>query len=66
MLFSKRKLVEGKALIFKGKLNDNFGLASCPWGPVTANRVDLLIEIYVIYTKNEAPRSDGLGATGVH
>ena len=24
-------------------------LASCPWGPVTANGVDLLTEIYVIY-----------------
>ena len=23
-------------------------LASCPWGPVTANGVDLLTEIYVI------------------
>ncbi len=27
----------------------NVGLASCPWGPVTANGVDLLTEIYVIY-----------------
>ncbi len=49
-------------------------LASCPWGPVTANGVDILTEMYVIYmkrktylhTKNEAPRSNGLGATGVH
>ena len=24
-------------------------LASCPWGPVTANGVDLLTEMYVIY-----------------
>ena len=24
-------------------------LASCPWGPVTANGVDLLTEIYAIY-----------------
>ena len=28
---------------------DNSLLASCPWGPVTANWVDLLIEMYVIY-----------------
>ncbi len=26
-------------------------LASCPWGPVTANGVDLLTKIYVIYTE---------------
>ncbi len=24
-------------------------LASCPWGPVTANGVDLLTKLYVIY-----------------
>ncbi len=50
-------------------------LASCPWGPVTANGVDILTEMYVIYmernttylhTKTEAPRSNGLGTTGVH
>ncbi len=29
--------------------SDNRLLASCPWGPVTANGVDLLTEIYVIY-----------------
>ncbi len=45
---------------------DNRLLASCPLGPVTANGVDLLTEIYVIYTKNDAPRSNGLGSTGVH
>ncbi len=27
----------------------NIRLASCPWGPITANRVDLLTEIYTIY-----------------
>ncbi len=27
----------------------NARLASCPWGPDTANGVDLLTEIYVIY-----------------
>ncbi len=30
-------------------------LASCPWGPVTANGVDLLTEIHVIYTMPIAP-----------
>ncbi len=30
-------------------------LASCPWGPVTADGVDLLTEMYVI----QAPRSIG-------
>ena len=48
---------------------DNILLASCPWGPVTANGVDILTEMYVLYmkrdTSHEAPRSNGLGATGV-
>ena len=30
------------------QLNNAETLASCPWGPVTANGVDLLTEIYVI------------------
>ena len=30
-------------------VQENSTLASCPWGPVTANGVDLLTEIYVIY-----------------
>ena len=34
---------------------ENITLASCPWGPFTANGVDLLTEIYVI----QAPRSIG-------
>ncbi len=29
--------------------HNNITLASCPWGPVTANGADLLTEIYVIY-----------------
>ena len=53
---------------------ENCGLASCPWGRVTANRVDLLTEIYTIYmethishrafhlhAKNQAPRSIACG-----
>ncbi len=35
----------------------NDKLASCPWGPVTANGVDTLTEMYVIYS---------LGAAGLH
>ena len=31
------------------ELEGNVILASCPWGPVTANWVHLLTEIYVIY-----------------
>ena len=34
----------------------NEGLASCLWGPVTANGVDLLTKIYVIW---QAHRSNG-------
>ncbi len=50
-------------------------LASCPWGPATAHGVGILIKLHVIYMercsshraiKNEAPRSNGLGATGLH
>ena len=37
-------------------------LASCPWGPVTANWMGLLTEMYVIYmerSKNQAHRPSG-------
>ena len=34
-------------------------LASCPWGPLTANGVDLLTEMYVIYIEIQVPRSIG-------
>ena len=47
-------------------LQENKELASCPWGPVTANGVDILSEMYVIYMEREAPRYDGLGPTGLH
>ena len=40
-------------------------LASCPWGPVTVNGVDLLTEMYVIFPHG-ASRSNGLYATDVH
>ncbi len=33
----------------EGLISSIHVLASCPWGPVTANGVDLLTEIYVIY-----------------
>ncbi len=36
--------------------SNNYGLASCPWGPVTANGVDLLTEIYII-CRCRTPRS---------
>ena len=39
-----------------GMLCWNVLLASCPWGPVTANGVVLLIEIYVIYMKMHTSR----------
>ncbi len=47
-------------------LCSNLLLASCPWGPVTANGVDLLTEIYVTYMerKNQAPRSIGCSSIG--
>ncbi len=38
-------------------------LASCPWGPVTANGVDLLTEIYH-HTKIHFRRSIGCGKKG--
>ena len=33
----------------KSTSGNNILHASCPWGPVTANGVDLLTKIYVIY-----------------
>ena len=58
-LFEKAKMTIAKKepswshiSLFSGK--GNTGLASCPWGPVTANGVDLLTEIYVIY-QNSGP-----------
>ena len=35
-------------------------LASCPWGPVTVNGVDLLTEIYVIYMETHIPKFSSL------
>ena len=32
----------------------NYKLASCPWGPVTANGVDLLTKIYIINMETHA------------
>ena len=40
---------------------DNIVLASCPWGPVTANGVDLLTEIYMIYMETHIPKFRPLG-----
>ena len=37
-------------------------LASCPWGPVTANGVDLLTEMYVIYMERNTSPLCPLGA----
>ena len=31
----------------------NILLTSCPWGPVTANGVDLLTKIYIIYMETD-------------
>ncbi len=54
-------LLEGFLLFY------NITLASCPWGPVTANGVDLLTEIYVIYMKTYTSHGAiGLDATDVH
>ncbi len=39
----------------------NRRLASCPWGPVTANGVDLLTEIYVIYIESHIPKIMPIG-----
>ncbi len=39
-------------------------LASCPWGPVTANGVDLLTEMYVIYMETKIRSLGPLGAAG--
>ncbi len=57
-------------------ISSNVKLASCPWGPATANGVGLLTEMYVIYierstthraiclhTENQAPRSIGYGVS---
>ena len=47
-------------LLGRMKSKGNIILASCPWGPVTANGVDLLTEMYVIYMETVGP----LGAAG--
>ncbi len=64
-----------------GFLRWNVWLASCPWGPVSANGVNLLTEIYVIYmethtshcamaqcfhAKNHVCRSNGCGRRGCY
>ncbi len=38
-----------RVVVYWNSIVYNKILASCPWGPVTANRVDLLTGIYVIY-----------------
>ncbi len=48
-------------LVQQNKLTRNFLLASCPWGPVTANGVDLLTKIYVIYMETHIPKIMPIG-----
>ncbi len=45
-------LIKQQRCIYKHLL-DNTILASCPWGPVTANGVDILTEMYVIYMERK-------------
>ncbi len=58
-LFSKGAYFRGRLIIQSLQYHDitliflaigfYLGLASCTWGPVTANGVDLLTKMYVIY-----------------
>ncbi len=62
--FPSQKLgIHGKTLVIDGHWWSFVGisfegpgnvlLASCPWGPITANGVDLLTQMYVIYMKRK-------------
>ena len=48
-------------LILNCSFLTNMQLTSCPWGPVTANGMDLLTEIYAIYM----PKIMSVGPTAV-
>ena len=54
------------AVVLARKLIEYRVLASCPWGPVTANGVDLLTEIYAIYMEaHTSHRAMSVGPTAV-